>query len=108
MILRFFAIVAVLLSLPYILPGIKIEGLYTAIIITILWSLANVTVKPVLLFITLPIQFLTLGLASFLVNGFIFWFLATFIKGFEVSGFLTATLGALVLSLTNALLHKFE
>lgn len=108
MIMRFFAIVLLLLAMPYILPGIEVQSVYTAFIVAVLWSLANVTVKPVLMFITLPIQFLTLGLASLLVNGLIFWFLATFIKGFEVSGFLTATLGAFVLSLTNAFLHKFD
>ena len=108
MILRFLSIVATLILLPYILPGIYVSGIYTAIVIALFWALANITIKPALVLITLPIQFLTLGLASLLINGFIFWFLATFIKGFEVKNFLMAILGALILSVVNTVIHKFS
>ncbi len=93
------------LSLPYIIPGIAVKGFGTALILALLWGLIGITVKPVLLILTLPINILTLGIFTFILNGFLLYMLGGIIKGFEVQGLLVAILGALVLSVINTLAH---
>lgn len=93
------------LSLPYLIPGIAVKGFGTALILALLWGLIGITVKPVLLILTLPINILTLGIFTFILNGFLLYMLGGIIKGFEVQGLLVAILGALVLSVINTLAH---
>lgn len=87
----------------WLIPGISVAGFYTALILAVLWGILNLIVRPLLVFITLPINIVTLGLFSIVINGFLFWFLGTFIKGFFVEGFLVAIFGALIISLVTYL-----
>lgn len=91
------------LAASYLIPGIEVASFYTALIIAVLWGLINLILRPFLIFVTLPINFLTIGLFTFVINGFLFWFLGTFIKGFEVAGFLVAIIGALVVSVITSI-----
>ncbi len=102
MIIRFALIVLAVLLSSYLITGITVSGLYTALVIAVLLAIANVTLKPLLTVLTLPIHFITLGLSSFLVSAFIFWLLSTFIDGFVVSGFVPALLGALLIAVVGS------
>jgi len=82
-------------------PGIEVASFYTALILAIFWGIANAILKPILIVLTLPVNILTLGLFTFVINGFLFWLLSTFIKGFYVEGFLAAILGALIISIIS-------
>ena len=94
------------LALPYIISGISISGgIETALILALLWGIVNVTIKPILIVLTLPINLLTFGIFTFVLNGFLLWLLGGIVKGFEVQGFLAAILGALVLSAIGTLMH---
>lgn len=93
------------LALPYIVSGITVASFVTALILALIWGVVNITVKPVLLLLTLPINLVTFGIFTFIINGFLLWLLGGFVKGFEVHGFLAAVLGALVLSLVSSLAH---
>ena len=93
------------LALPHIVPGITVAGFGTALVLALFWGLINITVKPILLLLTLPLNLLTLGIFTFILNGFLLWLLGGIIKGFEVHGFWVAVLGALVLSVIGALSH---
>ncbi|MDP3956957.1 MAG: phage holin family protein [bacterium] len=93
------------LALPYIVAGISVQGFGTAMILALMWGLVNITIRPILLLLTLPINLLTFGIFTFVINGFLLWLLGGFIKGFEVHGFWVAVLGAIVLSIINALTH---
>jgi putative membrane protein len=93
------------LVLPYFIPGIFVKGLGTALILAVLWGLINITIKPILLILTLPLNLLTLGIFTFVINGFLLWLLGGIIQGFEVRGFWAAIFGALILSVINALVH---
>lgn len=97
---------AVLLS-AYVVEGITVDGLYTALVIALLLAVANVTLKPLLTIVTFPIHLLTLGLSSFFLSAFIFWLLSTFIDGFTVSGALPALLGAMIVAVTSAVGTRF-
>lgn len=95
---------ALLLIATYI-PGISIASFTTAIIVALLWGLIGLTVRPILGLLTLPINILTLGLFSFVLNAFLFWMLALVVPGFSVAGFIPALEGSVILSLVSALLH---
>ncbi|MEX0933729.1 MAG: phage holin family protein [Candidatus Paceibacterota bacterium] len=91
----------------WLVPGIEVAGFYTALILAVLWGILNLIVRPLLVFVTLPINLITFGLFSLVINGFLFWFLGTFIKGFFVEGFLTAILGAFIVALAMYLGNEF-
>lgn len=93
------------LAVANLVPGITVASFWTALILAILWGIIGVTVKPVVLILTLPINILTLGIFTFILNGFFLWLLGGIVKGFEVRGFWVAVLGALVLSIINMLIH---
>lgn len=94
------------LAVANIVPGIVVRDFGTALWIALLWGLIGVTLRPILLLLTLPVTLLTLGLFTFVVNGFLFLLLAKFTEGFSVNSFSTAFFGALLLSLFNWVLVK--
>ncbi len=89
---------ATLLLISRYVDGIFIASFYTALIVAVLWGVLGLTVRPVLKLLTLPINILTFGLFSLVLNALIFWFLATFIEGFTVAGFVPALIGTVILS----------
>lgn len=93
------------LALPYIVTGISVASFWTALILALLWGLVGVTIKPILLILTLPINLLTFGIFTFLINGFLLWLLSGIVKGFVVDSFWVAVFGALVLSVIHTLTH---
>jgi putative membrane protein len=84
-----------------IVPGISVEGLVPALVGGLLLGLVNAVVRPVLIILTLPITLITLGLFLLVLNGFCFWLVASIVKGFYVSGFWSACLGALIVSIVS-------
>ncbi len=97
-------VLAVLLA-AYIVPGIVVQSIYTALVVALVLGLINITLKPLLLLLTLPITILTLGLFALIINALLFWFISTFIKGFTVAGFIPALFGSLVVSILSAVGH---
>src|ERR1700690_1641618 len=87
--------VALLLIANYV-PGIAVANLYTALVVAVVWGILGLTVRPVLKLLTLPINIITFGLFSLVLNALLFWFLSTFIKGFIVSGFIPALIGTIL------------
>lgn len=93
--------VLAILLVAYYVPGVAVDGFYTALVVAIVLGLFNVTLKPVLIVLTLPISILTLGLFTFVINAGLFWFVASFVEGFSVSGFLPALLGTVLISVVS-------
>jgi len=87
------------LLVAYFLDGVEIGSFYIALVLTLLWGILSVTVKPILYLITLPINFLTLGLFSFVLNALLLVFLASFVDGFQIDGFLSALMTAFLLAI---------
>lgn len=80
----------------YIVPGVQIANAWTAFIAALIIGLVNALVRPILLLLTLPINILTLGLFTLIVNALMFWLASSVVKGFDVTNFKAAFLGALV------------
>jgi putative membrane protein len=93
---------ASLLAVPYVLPSVGVASFYTALVTALLLGLVNTLIRPLLVLITLPISIITLGLFTLVINGLLFWFVASFVEGFHVGGFWSAFWGALVYSLISA------
>jgi putative membrane protein len=96
-------IAVTLLLIAQLLPGIEISGFGVALLAALVIGLVNILIRPLVLLLTLPINILTLGLFAFIVNALMFALVAWLVPGFEVSGFLNALLGSLLLSLITAI-----
>lgn len=94
----------VLLIIAEVVPGISISGWYAAIIAALVLGLLNALVKPVLVLLTFPITIVTLGLSVLVINGLLFWFASSFLDGFDVTGFWSAFLGALIMTVFSSVI----
>lgn len=107
--MTFFAIRWLLLTLAimlasYLLQGIVVQDFATALFAAALLGLLNTFFRPILIVLTLPINIVSLGLFTFVINAFLLMMVSGVISGFEVRGFWTAVLGSLIISGTNWLL----
>ena len=93
-------------GLPYVIPGIALDGGRAAVIAAVVFAFINFAIKPVLRIITLPLNFLSFGLFGLLINVLLFWFVASIIDGFTVVNFMAAFWGALVMTVANWILDK--
>ena len=106
-ILRWFITTLAVFSLPYFVDGIAVSSIITAIVVAACLVFLNMVVKPVVTLLTLPINIITLGLFSLVINGLFFWLVAKIITGFTVSTFIAAVIGALVISIVNWVIGRF-
>ncbi|EKD43053.1 MAG: hypothetical protein ACD_72C00478G0001 [uncultured bacterium] len=94
-----------LILVTYVVPGIKVQSFYTALIAALVLGLVNSLIRPVLIILTLPVNVLTLGLFTLVINALLFWLAATIVKGFGVDGFWPAFWGAIVMSIVSWVLN---
>ncbi len=87
----------------YILPGVNVDGFLTAVVVAVILALLNVTIKPLLVILTIPLTVVTLGLFLLVINSLIILLADWIVPGFEVDGFWWALLLSLVLTVLNAL-----
>ena len=101
--MRFFSLwivnAVLFLVIASIVPGIEVRDFWTALWLALLWGCIGITIRPILLLLTLPVTILTLGLFTFVVNGFLFWLLSRMVSGFQVTSFGSALLGSILFSL---------
>lgn len=71
----------------YILPGIAVDSFWTAVVVSVILGIANAILKPMLIFLTLPITILTLGLFTFVINAILVLLVASIVPGFMVASF---------------------
>lgn len=91
----------------YLVRGFRVKSFGSALITAIVIGLANVIIWPLLIFLTLPINILTLGLFTFVVNGAVLRICAAILPGFAIETWGAAIFGSIVLSITGTLLHYF-
>lgn len=105
--LRWFITVLAIFALPYFVAGIAVNGIVTAIIVAACLVFINMVVKPIVTILTLPINILTLGLFSIVINGAFFWFVAQVVPNFTVASFSAAIIGALIISIIHWIIGHF-
>ena len=89
-----------------VMQGITLSPFWVTFIVGACLAFINMLIKPIISILTLPINILTLGVFSLVINGLIFWYLATFITGFSITSYMAAFWGAVVVSILNWLLSK--
>lgn len=94
-------------SLPYIFGPhmISVADVTTAIIAAAVLTIVNLFVRPLVKLVTLPINLMTLGLFTFVINAAMFWLTTLFVPGFTVNGFVPALLGAVVVSILTGVMN---
>lgn len=97
---------AAVLILSNVLPGIQVASYTIAIIVAVVLAFLNTFVKPLLVFFTLPVTLLTLGLFLLVINAAIIVMAGYFVDGFQVAGWGYALLFSLTLSIFQSLLHS--
>lgn len=95
-----------IMFIAWVIPGITITGFISALFVVLVFSLINVFIKPLVEFISLPLNFLTLGLFSLIVNALLFILVAKLSPGFQIDGFWSGFFGALILSVFTPLIDK--
>ena len=88
-----------------LVPGFAITSFVAALVAAVVLGLLNAIVKPILVLLTLPITFLTLGLFLFVLNALTIWLAGSITPGFVVSGFLPALLGSIILTIVASVLN---
>ncbi len=97
----------VIFGISYFLPGVHIANFTTALIAALVLGIINAFIKPVLVILTLPINLITLGLFTFVINALLILLASYLVPGFVVDGFLWALIFGIILSVVNSLVHNF-
>ncbi len=82
----------------YMIPGIYLVDFWNALLGALILSVVIITIKPILLLLTLPITFFTMGLFLLVINALMVMLVDYFVKGFSVDGFWTAMIFSIVIS----------
>ena len=92
----------------YVLPGVHVANFLTAIVVAVVLGILNAVIKPILFFLTLPINLLTLGLFTFILNGLIILIVSALVPGFKVDNLLWAVLFSIILSVVNFFISSLK
>ena len=95
---RFLGTIFALLLATQFISGFVVSGIYIATIVALILAIINITLKPIVLLIALPLQILTLGFFTFVVNAVFLLVVSTFVEGFAITGFVPALFGALLIA----------
>ena len=95
-------------AVSYILPGVSVDSLLTALVIAVVLAVLNVTLKPLLIILTIPLTIVTLGLFLLVVNVLVLFAADALIDGFQIAGFWWALLFSLLVSMVNSVLFSVD
>lgn len=95
---------AALLITAYIVPGFAVANFQSALLAAVVLGIINTFIRPLLVALTLPLNILTLGLFTFVINAIVIWLATLVVAGFMVDGWVPAILGAAVLSIVSTAL----
>ena len=88
----------------YILPGVEIDGITSAILLALVLAVLNAVVRPILVALTIPVTIVTLGLFLLVINALIILLADYLLGGFSVNGFIWALIFSLILSVITAII----
>jgi putative membrane protein len=94
-----------LLITAFLVPGFKVKNFSSAMVAAAVIGLVNAVIGPILLFLTFPINLLTLGLFTFVVNGIVLKMCAWMLRDFEITSWGSAIFGAFILAIVRTLLN---
>lgn len=89
-----------------LMSSVSINSLGSLLILTIIFGILNLTIKPLIQFFSLPITFLTLGLFSLVINGIVLKLAFSIVPGVHLSGFISAIGASILLSIANTIIYN--
>ena len=101
LLLKWIAFTFIVMFTAWLVPGIKLDGFLTAFVAAAVIAIVNISLKPILNLITLPINVLSLGLFTLVINAILLMFVAYIVTGFEIDGFIPALLGSIIMSILS-------
>jgi putative membrane protein len=105
--LRWLILTFSIIATSYLIDGIQVSGFVSAFFAAAILGILNAFFRPILLILTLPVNILSLGLFTFVINAVVLMMVSGVISGFEVYGFWSAVFGSLLISLVSWLLTSF-
>ncbi|MDP1664725.1 MAG: phage holin family protein [Methylobacter sp.] len=96
-----------LLLMAHFVRGVQVEGWGAALIGAVVLGFVNAVVRPVMVFLTLPLTVISFGLFLLVINALMLWLMAALVPGIRVQGFWPALMGSLVLTLLNLAVELF-
>lgn len=106
--LRWLLNTMLLLLVSYIVPGVNFASFWSALIASIILGLINALIRPLVILLTLPINILTLGLFTLIINALMFMLASSIVRGFEISNFTAAFWGALVYAILATFINYLD
>lgn len=101
LLLKWIAFTFIVMFTAWLVPGIKLDGFLTAFVAAAVIAIVNISLKPILNLITLPINVLSLGLFTLVINAVLLMFVAYIVTGFEIDGFIPALFGSIIMSILS-------
>ena len=103
--IKWFINIIALLVVIHVIAGVSIDNIQTVFVAALILGLLNVFIRPFILILTLPLTIFTFGFFTLIINGFLFYLAAKFVKGFVVAGFWNAFWAALLFSVISSVLN---
>ena len=97
-----------IMAIAWVIPGITVTGFVSALIVVLVMSIVNILIRPIVEFVSLPLNIITLGIFSLVINALLFLLIAKFSPGFQIEGFWSGFWGALILSIFTPLIDKIK
>jgi len=107
LLLRWFINALSLMIVAEVVPGISVHSFWSALVAALILGLVNATVRWVLILLTLPLNIVTLGLFTFVVNALMLMLVSAVVKGFDITSFAAALTAAIVLWLISLITNWF-
>jgi len=104
MIIRWVLNAVALLITAALISGIEIRGFFSALIASMVLGIVNAVIRPIVVVLTLPLNILTLGLFTLVINGLMLKIVGSVVVGFSTTGFWAPVLGALILTVISGLI----
>jgi len=108
LLLRWILNTLILILVAKLTPGIEFTSFWAALIASLVLGLLNALIKPLIILLTLPINILTLGLFTLIINALMFWLASSIVRGFEITNFTSAFIGALIYSVIVMIVNYLE
>ncbi|MBU0986409.1 MAG: phage holin family protein [Proteobacteria bacterium] len=105
--IRWLILTFAIIITSYLLEGIRVSGFLSAFFAAAILGVLNAFFRPILFILTLPLNIMTLGLFTFVINAIMLMMVSGVISGFEVNGFWTAVLGSFLISIVSWILNSF-
>ena len=105
--IRWLILTAAIMFASYVIEGIVVKGFFSALLAAAVLGILNAFFRPILIVLTLPINILSLGLFTFIINAMLLKMVSVVISGFEVYGFWSAVFGSLLISVVSWILSSF-